>query len=303
MKKASAFVPAHISGFFQPHLAKDPARSGSRNCGPCLEIGVRTEVEVRESNGADLEIYIDGKKAADAITTKSVVEQLLALTPKKYEIKVNHACQVPVGAGYGASGAGALGAAFALSKALGLSLPRNKVIRVAHVAEVKCRTGLGDVGAQAFGGLVIGVKPGAPPYGGWRRIPVPKDVKVICATLGPLSTKSLLGDEKFRKRAWALGGNAIGKMLREPTISRFMSTSCEFANGLGLMDDELRSIIQAAEVAGAIGASQAMLGRAAFAFAREKNAESVKRALLEFLSPAQLTISRIYSGRPRIARA
>lgn len=297
MKKASAFVPAHISGFFQPHWAKDPARSGSRNCGPCLEIGVKTDVEVKESGSSGLEIYIGGKKAADAITTKSVVEQLQALAPKKYKIKVNHACQVPIGAGYGASGAGALGTAAALSKALGLRLPRNKIIRVAHVAEVKCRTGLGDVGAQAFGGLVIGVKPGAPPYGGWRRIPVPKDVKVICATLGPLSTKSLLGDEKFKKRAWALGGNAIGKILREPTISGFISASREFANGLGLMDDELRSIIQAAEAAGAIGASQAMLGRAAFALIQERKIELVRRTLLEILSPKQLITSGIHSGR------
>jgi pantoate kinase len=297
MKRASAFVPAHISGFFQPHLAKDPARSGSRNCGPCLEVGVRTDVEVQESSVAGLKIYVNGKNAADANTTKSVVGQLLASAPKKYKVNVRHTCQVPIGAGYGASGAGALGTAAALSKALGLRLPRNEIIKVAHVAEVSCRTGLGDVGAQAFGGLVIGVKPGAPPHGGWRRIPVPNDVKVICATLGPLSTKSLLGDEKFKKRAWALGEDAIGKMLREPTISGFMSASREFAKGLGLMDDELRSIIQATEAAGAIGASQVMLGRAVFAVVQERNVEPVRRGLLEILSPKQLITSGIYSCR------
>jgi len=303
MKKASAFVPAHISGFFQPHLAKDPTRSGSRNCGPCLEVGVRTDVEVKESDSSGLEIYIDGRRTTGAITTKSVVGQLLALAPKKYKVKVRHACQVPIGAGYGASGAGALGAAVALSKALGLRLPRNDIIRVAHVAEVKCRTGLGDVGAQAFGGLVIGVKPGAPPYGGWKRISVPKDVKVICATLGPLSTKSLLGDEKFKKKASALGGKAVEKLLREPTIPGFMSASREFAEGLGLMDAGLASIARVAEAAGAIGASQAMLGRAVFAMVQERKIDMVRLALLEVLSPAQLMISSIYPSGQRITRA
>jgi pantoate kinase len=299
MKKASAFVPAHISGFFQPHWAKDPARSGSRNCGPCLGVGVRTDVEVQNSDRASLGVYIDGKRAADANTTKSVVEQLLATT-QKYKIKVNHTCQVPVGAGYGASGAGALGTSVALSKALGMRLSRNEIIRAAHVAEVKCRTGLGDVGAQAFGGLVIGVKPGAPPYGEWKKIAVPQDVKVICATLGPLSTKSLLGDEKFKRRASTLGRKAVEELLKEPTVFRFISASREFAEELGLIDAEIESIIQAAEAAGAIGASQAMLGRAMFAVVQEKNIELIRRALLEILSPGQLMISGIYPDRQKI---
>jgi len=303
MRKSSAFVPAHISGFFQPCIAEDPAHSGSRNGGPCLEMGVITNADVVESSRAGLEVYIDGRKARDANTTKSVVEQLLSLTTGKYKIKINHACQVPVGAGYGASGAGALGTAFALSRALGLRLPKNELVKTAHVAEVNCRTGLGDVGAQAFGGLVIGVRPGAPPYGDWKRIPVPRDVKVVCATLGPLSTKSMLGDEKFKNKAQRLGRKAAEKMLKKPTLHEFMSASREFADGLGLMDDELESIASAAEDAGAIGASQAMLGRAVFAVVREEDVERVRRALLEFLPQKQVKVSDIRLHGPTILRA
>ena len=165
MRKASAFVPAHISGFFQVCEASDPERMGSRNCGPCLDIGVHTEVKIEPANRTSVNVFINNKRTPAAKTTLAVIEKLLAIVREPLEVKVAHSCQVPIGAGYGASGAGALGAALALSKALGLRLSRKRLATVAHVAEVNCRTGLGDVGAQALGGLVIGLEPGAPPHG------------------------------------------------------------------------------------------------------------------------------------------
>ncbi|MDI6884497.1 MAG: pantoate kinase [Hadesarchaea archaeon] len=285
MRKIVAFVPAHISGFFQPCEASDPKRTGSRNCGPCLTLGVRTEVQVERDERTRVRITVDGKRAPEATTTLAAVNQLLSAAGASLKVEVNHFCQVPVGAGYGASGAGTLGAALALSGALGLRLPREKLVTVAHVAEVANHTGLGDVGAQASGGLVIGVRPGAPPHGRWKRIPVPKDLKVVCATLGPLSTKKLLQDEEFRRRSSELGGRAVEKLAKGPTPERFISVSREFAEGLGLLDRELGAIIKAAEAAGALGASQVMLGRAVFALVKERNLEAVKRALSDLLEP------------------
>jgi len=47
MQKASAFVPAHISGFFQVcDESPELEQKGSRNCGPCIDVGVLTKVEV-----------------------------------------------------------------------------------------------------------------------------------------------------------------------------------------------------------------------------------------------------------------
>ncbi|MEW6222049.1 MAG: pantoate kinase [Candidatus Hadarchaeota archaeon] len=296
---AFAFVPAHISGFFQPCVAKVPERTGSRNCGPCLDVGVLTMVKAEPAARNSLQIWIDGERVR-ADTTSQVVERILRLVRGHSEVAIDHICQVPVGAGYGASGAGAIGAAVALSKAVGLSLPRKELVRVAHVAEVKCRTGLGDVGAQAFGGLVIGVKPGAPPHGMWRRIPVPTDMRVICATLGPISTKSFLSSRSFLKNAEELGGKAMDKLLKQPTLKTFGSVSYEFVEGLGLLDEDLKRIIGAAEGAGAILASQAMIGRAVFAMVGEKNFPQVKRAFLKHMLPEQLIVSKVYSGKPKL---
>jgi len=293
MRKASAFVPAHISGFFQVCEASDPKRAGSRNCGPCLNLGVLTEVRVKQAGRASVSVSIDGERSPHAKTTLSVIEQLLRVAHGPFKVEANHSCQVPVGAGYGASGAGTLGAALALSRALGLHLPREKLVEIAHVAEVTNYTGLGDVGAQALGGLVMGIQPGAPPHGRWEQIPVAKDVKVVCATLGPITTKELLRDEEFRRRSSELGGRALEALARQPTPERFMSVSRGFAGGFGLLDRELRDLIEAAETAGAIGASQVILGRAVFALVKKDKLEAVKGVFSELLKPEKVMVAGV----------
>ncbi|MGQ9788291.1 MAG: pantoate kinase [Candidatus Hadarchaeaceae archaeon] len=297
LPRAAAFVPAHISGFFQPCDASTPERTGSRNCGPCLNLGVKTEVNVEKSDYSKVKVFIDGRPAPDAKTTVVAAEQILIRTGINFRVRIDHFCDVPVGAGYGASGAGALGTAFSLAKALGLRLSRRKLVKVAHVAEVKCCTGLGDVGAQAFGGFVVGLEPGAPPYGKWKRIRVPQGVKVICATLGPISSKKLLGEAGFRRRAGELGAIALNKVLERPNINSFITASREFAEKLGLFDDELKELARAAERAGAIGASQVMIGRAVFALARGENISRVRRTFLEMLDPESLMVANIHQNR------
>jgi pantoate kinase len=296
MRKAAVFVPAHISGFFQPCEAKTPERAGSRNCGPCLNLGVVTDVKVKPADRSGVKIYINGRRTQEAKTTLTAVNQLLRVAQGSFEVEVNHSCRVPVGAGYGASGAGALGAVLALSRALGLHVSRGRLATMAHVAEVTCRTGLGDVGAQILGGLVIGLRPGGPPYGRWRRIPVPRNLKVVCATVGPLSTRKFLSDVGFRRRTGELGGLAIEKVMKQPTPEEFMLASREFADGLGLLDEELKVLIQKAEEVGVVGVSQVMLGRAVFALTRGSKAERIKDAFLCILSPRQVMVSGLNLG-------
>lgn len=293
MRKVSAFVPAHISGFFQVCEASNPERMGSRNCGPCLDIGVLTEVKIEPATRTSVNVVINNKRTPAAKTTLAAIVTLLGIVREPLEVKVAHSCQVPIGAGYGASGAGTLGAVLALSKALGLRLSRKRLAAIAHVAEVTCRTGLGDVGAQALGGLVIGLEPGAPPHGKWEQIRFPKDVKVVCGTFTGLSTAKLLREERFRERSKRLGGLVLKKLLKKPTLQNFLRVSREFAEGLKLLDDELLALIDAAQATGAIGASQVMLGRAVFAFAQAEKAERIKRAFLEFLKPDKVMVASI----------
>jgi len=293
MSKASAFVPGHISGFFQVCEASDPERKGSRNCGPCIDAGVLTSAEVQPSERTSIEIFINGKKAPEARTSLLAAEQVLRGTPDPSKVMIKHDSRIPIGAGYGASGAGALGVALALPKAFDIAMSRPQAAKIAHVAEIGCNTGLGDVGAQLTGGLVIGIEPGAPPYGKWRRIEVPADMKIVCGTLGQISTKDFLKNKEMRGKSERLGGFALKKLLNAQSLLNFMEVSREFAEGLGLLDDELRGLIKAATSAGAIGASQVMLGRAVFAAVEKKKLGAVKKAFLEILGPDSVIVAGI----------
>jgi pantoate kinase len=96
--------------------------------------------------------------------------------------------------------------------------------------------------------------------------------------LGPLETKDFLRDESFRKKAFELGGRAMRKVLKEPNLRRAMEASLEFAEGLGLLDSELRELIDLCRKEGAM-ASQIMLGRAVFSFTRHP--EKISKILVE----------------------
>jgi pantoate kinase len=108
-----------------------------------------------------------------------------------------------------------------------------------------------------------------------------------------LSTQRLLRESDFRERAKTLGISAIKKLLLNPTLRNFMGVSGEFSEKLGLLDDDLRSLIKSAKRAGALGASQVMLGRGIFAFARRKDVVKISRALLELVKPSEILVTGI----------
>ncbi|MEM3755191.1 MAG: GHMP kinase, partial [Candidatus Bathyarchaeia archaeon] len=70
---------------------------------------------------------------------------MLRLTDRGFKITIKHDIGVPIGAGFGTSGAGALTTCLALSKAFGLNLSINDLGMIAHRAEIECKTGLGTV--------------------------------------------------------------------------------------------------------------------------------------------------------------
>jgi pantoate kinase len=294
MRFASCFVPAHISGFFEPCPSHNPYKAGSRNCGPCLELGVRTEVKLNPSLPKPL-VKVNGKPLR-APTTLQVLRELELLGAG---VEIHHVCGIPIGSGFGASGAGALGAALALAELLSLPYPREQLVRAAHRAEVACGTGLGDVLPQSLGGLVFSLEPGAPPHGRWIRLRSPAGLRVICCSLGALRTKKLLGDQEFIRRCKLLGRRAVKRLRATPNIKTFLQVSREFAEGLGLFDQELRGLAEAAERAGALGASQALLGRSVFAFASEKMASSVFKVLADVAGAKRVFATKISATGPR----
>jgi pantoate kinase len=257
MKSARAFVPSHITGFFAARRRDEPQLSGSIGCGLCLSLGATTAIEFAPEI-QDTEILLNGA-VSEAPVSRFVVEKL-AHGP----VRVRTQLSMPFGAGFGASGAGALGSAYALNSCFDLGLTADQAAAVAHEAEVANQTGLGDVIAQNAGGLVVRLHPGAPGTGCIDRIPVPP-LPVSYVVRGPISTSQVLSDEKVMKAVNLAGEVALKELLRRPTFNHFMQLSRRFTVQSGLASDWALQAIEAVEAAGGM-AGMIMLGDAVFAF-------------------------------------
>jgi pantoate kinase len=248
---------------------------------------------VAEAEKKQVQVLINGECCPDAETTKSVVEMLTAKVSGNYSVTVVHHIEVPIGAGFGSSAAGALGAALALSKALGLNLTYNQLGRIAHVAEVKCRTGLGTVGPLLFGGCGLTLEPGAPGYARLDRIPVSPNHRIIAGTFRPYPTKEMLASQEKREIINEWGRKTLQKILAEPSLENFMGACKEFAVGTGFATERVQKLIELSEKAGAIGAAQNMLGEAVHALVTVDKMGSVHEAFKKLLPVEKITITSI----------
>jgi pantoate kinase len=169
---------------------------------------------------------------------------------------------MPLGSGFGASGGGALGCAYALNSIFDLGLLANQAAAVAHAAEVVNKTGLGDVIAQNTGGLVVRLEPGAPGIGKIDRIPVPP-LKIDYVVRGPISTKEVLSDPAAMREINKAGEAAVKELLQRPTLKQFMKLSSRFTKQIDLGSPWVLDAIEAVESVGGM-ASMIMLGDAVF---------------------------------------
>ncbi|MGB2727282.1 MAG: pantoate kinase [Halobacteriota archaeon] len=252
-----AYSPSHITGFFEIRDNKNPLYKGSVGGGIVLEAGCVTEVSIRDDRPTKAGILINGMEE-EANTSKYVVERLAG----KYEIAVSTDFEVPVGCGFGASGAGALSTALALNELLSLGMTLNEVAQIAHLAEVESNTGLGDVIAETCGGIVIRRKPGPPGIGTIDKIPWRKE-KLSYAVFGKKSTKAVLTDDSMKRRINEAGREAMKELMREPTLENFMLASRKFSLRSEVISDKCRDAIEAVDAEGKV-ASVAMLGDTVF---------------------------------------
>jgi pantoate kinase len=275
MEEARAFSPGHITGFFQIwDQPNDPLLKGSKGAGVSITRGVTTEVRIEKSAKDSVKILTKDSAANSALVSKRVVSALLSQIEQSYRVLVEHDVKVPIGCGFGSSGAGALSLALALNDVLSLDLSRLETAQIAHVAEVECKTGLGTVIDEAFGGLQIRVRPGAPDIGEVKSIPINEDHTVACLSFGPIRTAKILTSESFRQRINELGGDLVDGLARQPSISNFMEFSRKFAEHVGLVSNRLRKVLREADSAG-LRCSMAMLGETVFSIVKREQVEEI----------------------------
>ncbi len=281
-EKAEAFSPAGITSFFEicdekkdGSAIKDPLLIGARGGGFVISKGVLTRVFVKKSTNLTIKVSINHAVTKRAETTKAVIKRVLENTSQNHEVKVEHYVDVPIGSGFGSSGAGALSTALALNQALNLGLSYNELGRIAHVAEVECKTGLGTVGPLMLGGCILTTKSGAPGFNAIDRIPLRPSHKIVSVHFGPIPTKKIITKKSAKPRINEWGGKSLSSIIQRPTIENFMKVSKEFAEGIGLMTDKVTKAINMIESAGAIGATQNMIGEAVHSIVEEDVVEKV----------------------------
>ncbi|MCW4053587.1 MAG: hypothetical protein NWE84_01525 [Candidatus Bathyarchaeota archaeon] len=308
-KTVKAFSPAGISSFFEICDRKDNGQPifdlekvGSRGGGFGIQKGVLTEVTVSEAKASCIRIFINGALATEAETTRKVSQTLLDTTHKPYDVIVKHKVEVPVGAGFGSSAAGALTAGLALTKALELPLTYNQIGRIAHVAEVQCKTGLGTVGPLMLGGCILTVEPGAPGISVIDRIPISDKYLIVAGIFGSTLTKQVLSSAEKRREVNRWGRKTLEAILAEPSVENFMNCCRDFAEKAGFMTPRIRRLVKLAEKAGAVGVAQNMVGEAVHALVLEENAENITEAFKQVLPNEKILTANIDFQGARLIR-
>lgn len=298
--EVKVFSPCAISSFFASHIVRDPLKCGAYGGGFTIDRGVHVHLFV-EFNTSEtvIESYINNMKVNSFILRKTL-ELILPEDIEPYRLTVKQEIEVPIECGFGTSGASALAISLALAKAFKLNLTYLQVARIAHIVDLECKTGLGTVAGIIGGGFRLAVKPGAPGIAVIDRIPICEDeYYIISAAFGSISTKSILIDRRKLKYIDKIGRETLRNILKEPSPENFMRKCKEFAIKTGLMTDRVRRVVKAVEKAGAIGATQNMIGEAVHALVRKDNFRRVIKVFNQFFNENEIIIARIDTRGPR----
>lgn len=302
---AVAFAPAHITGFFEIcDSPKEPLLKGSRGAGISLSKGVFTRVRLNPGSG--VVIRINGKRSRASVSRAVLRRFARKGFAWSGKLEVDHKVQVPMGSGFGTSGAGALSLALAMNSLLGNKLTKTEAAQMAHLAELECRTGFGTVIGEFVGGFEARTKAGAPGIGKVAKLPLPKNTEIVCLWFGPVSKPAALSSHDFRKAVNMAGRGRVQKLLKCPArfhepavhgynrvhefaknsapdskseLSReFMELSRKFAESLpGMITPGIRKVLDECDRE-KIPCSAMMIGRSMFALVARNGEE--KRILL-----------------------
>ncbi|UPV73125.1 GHMP kinase [Halorussus limi] len=240
-----AFAPGSVTAVFAPAETADQSKGAS----VAVADGVVADVTPAERRHADPVVAVGGEP-----TDFEPVE--LALRELDVPARADLTAEVPIGRGFGASGAATLAALLAANAEFGLDYSREQLVEVAHRAEVEAGTGLGDVFVQNRGGLVVG--DGGDPRKYERETPVEY------ASFGPIATEEALADDDLMAAVAREGSATLDALPDDPSLARVTRDSWAFAQAVDLPTDEVREAVAEVEAAGGV-ASMAMVGETVFA--------------------------------------
>ncbi|TLX98782.1 MAG: hypothetical protein E6K89_00625 [Thaumarchaeota archaeon] len=201
---------------------------GATGGGFILSRGVHTAATFVKGPSRRVESTVNGDKNYRAGTTKRAIELLFkGGRVATGSLQLEQQVEVPIGQGFGASAASALSAVLAAAQAIGIEEPVTRVAYAAHVADIVSQTGLGTVSAIFEGeGAGAITTPGAPGIAEFVRVKIPRGLKVVTASLAPVTKSELLNSAVLRKRANRLAPSTnsrrVGSGLRVNWVSKHL---------------------------------------------------------------------------------
>ena len=245
--EATAFCPAHVTGFFKAHFEENqgvPEKFGSMGAGFSIKEGVTTKVIISAKNNqhSKFRISLKGFQSDKTDVSEFVLKEFLKLGNfEDVFFDIEHQISIPVGYGLGSSGAVALSLSYALDQVLEVKLDKIEIGKIAHIAEIHCKTGLGDVLASYHGGFEIRVKPGAPGIGKVEKIDV-DNISIIMICFSPISTNKFI--QEHLSKINGLGGKMVNKLLESKDYDNFQDMSLEFAKYINVMTPRMEKLIE-----------------------------------------------------------
>jgi len=281
-----AFAPAAITNFFSisysPENSHRSAPAGATGGGYVLSKGVVTEARILNSGRkGKVTTVVNGDPAYEARTTRRAVALLVERHGVEFgTLRLSQQVDVPIGFGFGASAASALSAVYAVASAAGLKASKADVARCAYDAEVIEQTGLGTVSVTYDGaGAGAITVPGEPGVAQFVNVKVPESIRMVTASLGPYVKRDLLSSTETTRRIVELGDEALRRFLADQTLEGLAGLGEWFTYRLGLDTVQVRRLANAAKGAGALYASQNMMGHAVHAVVEEERVDAVVDAL------------------------
>jgi pantoate kinase len=229
---AKAYCPCAISLIFKPCPNKNINKMGSIGIGFTVNKGINVLVEKSMTQ----KIFFNGKK----IIFPTINTTIKRLTTKSLCVKII-SC-LPLGFGFGISGASSLACAYAINQLFKLGKKPVELAQIAHYAEIVNKTGFGTVGTQFTGGFLIKNQSGIPVIG--YKLPF-IGKKIYAVIMDKIETPKLLGSMKILKKINIAAEKALFQIKSSSSLSfeKIIDISYDYVKKSGLVDKDIDRII------------------------------------------------------------
>ncbi|MEF8773710.1 MAG: GHMP kinase [Halobacteriales archaeon] len=234
-----AWAPGSVTALFAPPDAPGGGVSFA------TEDGVTATVEP----ATESRVLLDGEPT-DFEPVELAVERL------GIDASVELDAEVPLGCGFGSSGAATLATVLAAGAEWDLYLGRDRLVEVAAEAERRANTGVSDVYVQEMGGLAWDL--------GDARKRTDRTDEVAYATFGDIETGSVLGDESAMARVGTAAERGFAAFDPEAPLSDIFEVGWSFAEDTGLVTPRVRRAVETVREKGG-AATMAMVGETVIA--------------------------------------